>query len=79
VSLKREVDDEGSRLLEKRPRVDVLNHQVPTLLPPPPSIDVHSSPNMGLLHASIADTRMKTNLTEGELCTVSPVSCTKNA
>ncbi|CAE6477694.1 unnamed protein product [Rhizoctonia solani] len=73
LSLKRGMDDEGSGPLEKRHRVDVLNHPVPTVFPPPPSTDSRSSPNVGLgrsrfdpVLSSAADTRMETDSPKGE-------------
>ncbi|CAE6431451.1 unnamed protein product [Rhizoctonia solani] len=73
LSLKRGMEDEGSGPLEKRHRVDVLNHPVPTVFPPPPSTDARSSPNVGLgrsrfdpVLSSAADTRMDTDSPKGE-------------
>ncbi|EUC65476.1 general transcriptional corepressor ssn6, putative [Rhizoctonia solani AG-3 Rhs1AP] len=73
LSLKRGMEDEGSGPLEKRHRVDVLNHPVPTVFPPPPSTDARSSPNVGLSRSrfdpvlsSVADTRMDTDSPKGE-------------
>ncbi|CAE6519496.1 unnamed protein product [Rhizoctonia solani] len=72
LSLKRGMDDEASGPLEKRHRVDVLNHPVPTVFPPPPSTDARSSPNMSLgrrfdpVMSSVADTRMETDSPKGE-------------
>ncbi|CEL58222.1 General transcriptional corepressor ssn6 OS=Schizosaccharomyces pombe (strain 972 / ATCC 24843) GN=ssn6 PE=1 SV=1 [Rhizoctonia solani AG-1 IB] len=71
-SLKRGMDDDASGPLEKRHRVDVLNHPVPTVFPPPPSTDARSSPSVGLGRTrfdpvlSAADVRMDTDSPKGE-------------
>ncbi|KAJ1310911.1 hypothetical protein OPQ81_009424 [Rhizoctonia solani] len=73
LSLKRGMEDEASGPLEKRTRVDVLNHPVPTVFPPPPSTDARSSPSVGLgrprfdpVLSSAADIRMETDSPKAE-------------